>query len=73
MAVLKAILILLPLLAYYLYRRLQWYRFEQQKDFPRPPTDLLWGHVKLINERIQDPKEMAGRHSGTRDFPVLIE
>src|SRR5208282_2085652 len=67
MALLKATLILLPFLAFYLYRRLRWHRYEQFKAFVSPPVDLLWGHAKLINEYQNDPTKTAGRHSGKPD------
>lgn len=63
MALLKFAVIFAPFILYYLYRRIRWYRFEQFKDFPRPPTDLIWGNLKLINDIVNEPGQHPGRHS----------
>ncbi len=64
MAILKVLLIAIPVIGFYLYRRLKWLRFEQYKGYPAPQSDLIWGHMKLINETMSDPTKIAGRHSG---------
>jgi len=63
MALLKFVLLLTPFVLYYLYRRLRWLRFEQYKDFPQLPSDLLWGHMKLMNEVRTEPGQHPRRHS----------
>ena len=63
MVLLKFVLLLIPVVLFYLYRRLRWLRFEQYKDFPQLPADLLWGHMKVINEVRRAPGQHLGQHS----------
>jgi len=63
MSFLKYTLVLLPFFFYYIYHRIRWARFVQFKDFPQPPTDLIWGHLKVINDVVSDPTQHPGRHS----------
>lgn len=63
MALLKFALLLTPFILYYVYRRLRWMRFQQYSSFPQPPSDLIWGHMKLIHEVMTAPGQHPGRHS----------
>ncbi|RAH49986.1 cytochrome P450 [Aspergillus brunneoviolaceus CBS 621.78] len=39
-----------PLLLFYLYRKLQYHRFTQLSPYPQPQPSLVWGHLKTIHE-----------------------
>jgi hypothetical protein len=41
-----------PIILWYFYTRVKYARFEQLAHIPRPPTWLIWGHLKIIGEII---------------------
>ncbi|KAK9357261.1 cytochrome P450 [Lipomyces starkeyi] len=41
-----------PVILWYFYTRVKYARFEQLAHIPRPPTSLVWGHLKIIGEII---------------------
>lgn len=54
--------LLVPLAAAYLYTRLHYYRFQQHASWPQPKTSLLWGHLQVMHQAIQECP--PGAHSG---------
>jgi hypothetical protein len=46
------ILLVIPVLAWFLYTRIRWLRFEQYKMMPRPPPSLVLGHLKAVGEAV---------------------
>ncbi|OJK03477.1 hypothetical protein ASPACDRAFT_1862831 [Aspergillus aculeatus ATCC 16872] len=44
------ILAFVPLLLFYLYRKLHYHRFTQFSPYPQPQPSLIWGHLKTIHE-----------------------
>ncbi|PLB44787.1 cytochrome P450 monooxygenase [Aspergillus steynii IBT 23096] len=50
--------LLLPLLAAYLYTQLYYYRFKQHASWPQPQPSLLWGHLKVMHQAIQEYAEL---------------
>ncbi|KAF2423662.1 cytochrome P450 monooxygenase [Tothia fuscella] len=61
MALLRFILLAVPFLAWLGYRFIRKKRFEQYKNIPRLPPNLIWGHLKALNEFIQS--EGLGKHT----------
>ncbi|PGH08037.1 hypothetical protein GX51_01478 [Blastomyces parvus] len=63
-----------PLLVFALYSRLKYYRFHQFAHIPQPPPDLLFGHLKVINDAlVKEP----GRHHVFFDlrpveYPLMV-
>ena len=64
------LLLLIPFLAWYLYSRLQWMRFEQRKDIPQAPSNLLLGHLKYIGEFMKDVKAFG---AGGQNHPGIAK
>jgi hypothetical protein len=63
--ILRLLVPLLPVLAWILYRTLRYYRIEQLKDLPRLKPDLIWGHMKVVNEYITEMEQSRkGAHEG---------
>src|SRR5215469_11644321 len=60
---LKIVFLIIPFVAFYLYRLLRWYRLEQFKDFPQARPSIIWGHLKVIHEIMQTCGH-PGRHAG---------
>ncbi|EEH08758.1 cytochrome d8-PA [Histoplasma capsulatum G186AR] len=63
-----------PLLVFFLYSRLKYYRFHQFSHFPQAPPDLFFGHLKIVNETIA---EEPGRHHALFDlrpiqYPLIL-
>jgi hypothetical protein len=50
MAVLGLFLAVLPILGWLAYSFVKRARFQQFKNIPRLSPDLIWGHMKLVNE-----------------------
>jgi hypothetical protein len=50
MALLYLILAALPVVGWLAYSSLKHARFQQFKNIPRLSPDLIWGHMKLVNE-----------------------
>ncbi|TLD37964.1 hypothetical protein E2P81_ATG03639 [Venturia nashicola] len=60
---LLSILSLLPLLVWFVYRLLRYYRLEQFRGLPRMKPDLIWGHMKVVGEYVKEvEKERRGAH-----------
>jgi hypothetical protein len=70
------LLLLIPVVAWYLYSWLRWTRFEQRKDVPQAPNHLVFGHLKYINEFMREVKAYGAggqNHPGiTHHLPLLF-
>lgn len=64
-----ALLALLPLLAFYLYQRLYYHRFQEFANWPQLPTSLIWGHLKQLGVFID--KGEKNRHAGMSVTPKV--
>lgn len=61
---LLVIVVALPLLALWLYPTLKRMRYGPLANFPAVKADLVWGHMKALNEYIvAGNKTMPGRHT----------
>jgi hypothetical protein len=70
---LQPLLLLIPVVVLYLYRRLRYYRFEQFKDFPQPPPSLLWGHILSMGEAMKAVGALdTQKHTGTQPTALRL-
>lgn len=71
MVLLTFLIAVVPVLIWFLYKTLRYYRIEQLRDLPRLKPDLVWGHMKVVGEYIaRVEKERKGGHEGM--FASLI-
>jgi hypothetical protein len=62
------LLLLIPLVALYLYNLLYRMRFKQRNDLPQPPPNLLFGHLNFFGKAMKDVKAFGAggwNHPGT--------
>ena len=46
--------LLAPALVGCLYLELRWRLFEIGKEIPSPPRSLIWGHLEVVGEEMQE-------------------
>lgn len=63
MALLQIVLLGTPLVFWYIWTRITYYRTKQYANFPQAKPDPFWGHLKLINEAGKRPHILPGAHS----------